>query len=109
MKDKSVSTNPSTVKSRRRYLVADAVARRILLQGDATWSSVTTTFTGALLPLNVNPDDLTEAEVRKTIRAILNSFIDNLDALPPIKSTSKKADDLQGILASVPRRKRGKK
>lgn len=100
--------NPSTIKSRRRYQVLDAVARRILNDPKAAWSNVGTSFTGSIFPVNVKKEALIENEVRKQIIHILEGMLSNLNSLPPTTST-KPASDLINILISHPRQKRGKR
>ena len=102
----TTTPNPSTMKSRRRYLLLDAVARRVLNDSNVSWSSVGSEFTGRLLPAKGDTlSTITEKEVRSVIRTVLNDLIRKLDSRPIGSSDS--TSDLKAILETVPRRKRG--
>ncbi len=101
--------NPSTIKSRRRYLILDAVAKRITNDPECNWSSVGTTFSRQLMPAFADSLNWTEVEVRRQIRHILQGFIEKLDSLPIPPSVDHPAKDIGKILVAIPRKKRGKK
>ena len=101
--------NPSTIKSRRRYLILDAVAKRITNDPECNWSSVGTTFSRQLMPAIADSLNWTEVEVRRQIRHILQGFIEKLDSLPVPPSVDHPAKDMQRILVDIPRKKRGKR
>ena len=104
-KMKSTTPNPSTLKSRRRYLLLDAVARRVMNDPDASWSSVGSEFTSRLLPAKGDTlSTITEKEVRSVIRTVLNDLTRKLDSRPIGSSDS--ASDLKSILETVPRKGR---
>src|SRR3990172_3958183 len=93
----TTTPNPSTMKSRRRYLLLDAVARRVLNDSNVSWSSVGSEFTGRLLPAKGDTlSTITEKEVRSVIRQVLNDLIRKLDSRPIGSSDS--ASDLKSIL-----------
>ena len=100
--------NPSTIKSRRRNLIVNAVAKRITGDPAANWSRVGTAFSRTLMPAFADSLNWTETGVRKQIKHILQGFIDNLDKLPSPPSADHPAKDMQRILVDIPRKKRGK-
>lgn len=66
----------STLKSRRRVSLLNAIAKRLLNDPKATWSNVATKFTQALLEEKQNTN-LTEGGIREIISGVLFDFAEN--------------------------------
>lgn len=97
--------NPSTLKSRNRQALLDAVARRLVNDPTASWSDAGTAFRQALLAEKWN-DDLTEAGIRECISGVLFDFAENNRKAEESRIKSP-ADMKAALLAS--RGKRGRK
>ena len=77
---KKPTPKPSTLKQRKRNKILNAVARRLLDDPRATFSSVGTAFTKSIFPGGVLVNNLTEKGLREIITSVLAKFAANIDS-----------------------------
>jgi hypothetical protein len=93
-------TNPSTLRTRRRVAILDALARRMTGHPLETWQTFSTQF-ARVVPEAVSPADLNNKLISLRLVAVLESAIKNARAFTPGK-----ADDVSKILLDIPRKTR---